>query len=183
MTRISTYTILAFALVLLSSNPSLAQQGAPPYTTNNAQSACVQFGSCSTAEGNVITATQNAPVTAPAGTPALATYTTLDSAFISSLAAAGASSAFNAQGGGGATQAAPLTVTSTVRRGGSGATNSASNSGTSGSGSGSSGGGSSMGLSGLGSSNAGANVVEVKGALVQLVAVSAAALLGAAILL
>ncbi|CDR99994.1 hypothetical protein [Sporisorium scitamineum] len=97
MTRISTSNLLALSLVLaaVSTNPALAQQGAPPYTTNNAQSACVQFGSCSTAGGNgVVTATQNGPVTKPAGTPALATYTTLDSSFLSSLAAAGASAAY-----------------------------------------------------------------------------------------
>ncbi|PWY97928.1 hypothetical protein BCV70DRAFT_202416 [Testicularia cyperi] len=68
-------------------------------TTNNAQSACVEYGGCTTAQGSQKTETQNAPVTPPAGTPALATVLTMDSAYISSLAAAGATSAFVANGG------------------------------------------------------------------------------------
>ena len=90
--RFSLASVLVAVLVLaLSSTAQL--------TTNNAQSACVELGGCSTAQGTQKTETQNAPVTAPAGTPALATYTTLDSGFISSLAAAGATSAFLANGG------------------------------------------------------------------------------------
>lgn len=146
-------------------------------TTNNAQSACVEFGSCSTAGGNgVVTATQNAPVTAPAGTPALATYTTLDSAFISSLAAAGASAAYT----GGASRANALTSTRTVTNGGP--ANTASSGGR-------------MGLGGLassGNSNAsptatlnsnGGHVMGISSAVVQLTALSCAVVLGAALLL
>lgn len=169
MNRTTTF-VLALALVLAAASPTLAQQGPPPYTTDNSQQACVQYGSCSTDGGaSVITATQNAPVTPPAGTPAIATLTTFDSSFLSSLAAAGASSAYNQQGGAGANPASPLTITSTVSRGR--ATNSAG-----------SGGGSTMSLGGLGSGNAG-TVVEVKGAVVQLLIVCSAAVVGAALLL
>ena len=177
MTRTPTYTLLILSLVL----SVLAQQGRPPYTTNNAQSACVEFGSCSTAGGaSVITATQNAPVTAPAGTPALATFTTLDSSFISSLAAAGASSAYQAQGGSGGGgnggNGGALTITSTVSRGRATSTG--------GSGNGGSGGSSSMGLGSLGnSSNGGKSVVGMGGMAVQLMVVALGAVLGAAMLL
>ncbi|SJX66369.1 uncharacterized protein SRS1_16690 [Sporisorium reilianum f. sp. reilianum] len=169
MTRISTTTLLGFCLLLaaLCANPALAQQGAPPYTTNNAQSACVQFGSCSTAGGNgVITATQNAPVTKPAGTPALATYTTLNSVYLSSLAAAGASAAYS---GGPRSSATPLTRTVGGSGSGSGSGSSARTSSTS-----------SMGT--LGSSN-GASAMSLNGAVLQLLALSSAAVVGAALLL
>ncbi|KAF6767196.1 hypothetical protein PSEUBRA_003179 [Kalmanozyma brasiliensis GHG001] len=168
-----TRTILVLLLVLLAAalNPTLAQQGAPPFTTDNSQSACVEFGSCSTAGGNgIVTETQNAPVTAPAFTPALATVTTIDSAYISSLAAAGASAAYT---GGSRQSAGALTSTRTVTGSGSGST------GSSGSGSGSSGSGSS-GSSGSGSSNAGkgANAVAV-----QMVVACVGVVIGAAVLL
>lgn len=183
MTRRAIYTLLALAILLITSTPPIhAQQGAPPFTTDNSQAACVEFGSCSTSRGsNVATATQNAPVTAPAGTPALATFTTLDSSFISSLAAAGASAAFTGGGGGGGgggSAAQPRTVTSTASRGR--ATSSASGGSASG---GSSGGSSTMGLGGLGSANAARSVMEVKTAVMQVVVVGVAAVVGAAVLL
>ncbi|SPO30462.1 uncharacterized protein UTRI_06392 [Ustilago trichophora] len=177
MTRHAIHTILALAILYITSIPPIrAQQGAPPFTTDNSQPACVQFGSCSTAGGsNVATATQNAPVTAPAGTPALATFTTLDSSFISSLAAAGASAAFT---GGGGSAAQPRTVTSTASRG------RATSGGSGGSASGASSGGSStMGLGGLGSANAARSVMEVRTAVMQLIVVGVAAVAGAAVLL
>ncbi|SNX87805.1 uncharacterized protein MEPE_06516 [Melanopsichium pennsylvanicum] len=166
---------LAVALVVLTSS-ALAQSGAAPYTTDNSQNACVEFGSCSTAQGaSVITATQNAPVTPPAATPALATYTTLDSAYISSLAAAGASSAYNAQGGAsGGSSAAALTVTSTVSRG-------ATTAGASGSSGGASSTMSSLG--GLSSSTNGGAGFEVKGMVVHAAVVALGAAIGAAVLL
>lgn len=182
MARTSTFAFLAPSLILatfFASAPALAQQGAPPYTTDNGVSACVQFGSCTTAGGNgVITATQNGPITPPAGTPALATLTTLDSSFISSLAAAGASSAYNAQGGSGGGAGggspAPLTITSTVSSGRATAT---AKSGGSGSAS-----ASATGLGSLGSPNA-ASTVSCNSAATQLLALSFAAVLGAALLL
>ncbi|TKY87532.1 hypothetical protein EX895_003546 [Sporisorium graminicola] len=181
MTRISTSALFALGLVLvaLCADPALAQQGAPPYTTDNGQSACVQYGSCSTAGGNgVVTASQNAPVTKPAGTPALATYTTLDSSYLSSLAAAGASAAYT---GGSVNSARPVTRTSTV--GGSASTRGSGSGGSSASsGSGGSGGSSSTGLGSLGSSS-GDNAMSLNGALVQWFALSSAAVVGAALLL
>lgn len=165
MTRI----VLVLLLVLLATalSPALAQQGAPPFTTDNSQSACVEFGSCSTAGGNgVVTETQNAPVTAPAFTPALATVTTIDSAYISSLAAAGASAAYT---GGSRQSAGALTSTRTVTGSGSGST------GSSGSGS-----GSGSGSSGSGSSNAGSGA---NAAAVQMVVACIGVVLGAAVLL
>lgn len=170
--------ILALAAILAT--PALAQQGAPPYTTDNSQNACVEFGSCSTAGGNnVITATQNAPVTAPAGTPALATYTTLNSGFISSLAAAGASSAFAEMGGGSVSRAAPLTVTSTAR-GRTTATASGTGTGGGSSASGTMG----LGALGTGSSNAGAKVGgDVRGKVVGVLVVGMGAVVGGVMLL
>lgn len=165
---------LAPTLLLAAiSAAAVAAQAAPPLTTNNAQSACVQFGSCSTAGGNgVVTETQNSPVTQPAGTPALATYTTLDSAYISSLAAAGASSAYAALGGnGGASSAVPRTATTSAR---GRATSTAAGSAASSSGS--------MGLGSLGSSNA-AVAMSANSAALQMLALAAAAVLGAAMLL
>ncbi|SPO31581.1 uncharacterized protein UTRI_06392_B [Ustilago trichophora] len=184
MSRTAVYTIFALAILLITvTPPTHAQQGAPPFTTDNSQPACVEFGSCSTAGGsNVATATQNAPVTAPAGTPALATFTTLDSSFISSLAAAGASAAFTGNGGGGSA-AQPRTVTSTASRGRATSSGSGSGSGNGSGNGGSSGGSSTMGLGGLGSANAATSVMEVKTAVIQLVAVGVAAVAGAAVLL
>lgn len=171
MARLTLTTLLG--LTLLLATLVSAQQGNPPYSTNNAQSACVQFGSCSTAGGaSVLTATQNSPVTRPAGTPALATYTTLDTSFISSLAAAGASSAYTGGGNRNGNSGGSST------RGSSGSSNTQGSSGSSSSGLGSLGG--SGGSSG---SNAGNKGVSAGAAVMQMGALMVAAVLGAAVLL
>lgn len=158
--------LLALVIALLAINqPAVAQ-----ITTNNAQSACVQFGDCSTAQGTQKTETQNAPVTAPSGTPALAGYTTLDPAYISSLAAAGASAAYTggsrAGGGGGAAS------TSTAGRASSAATaGGASNTGGSG------------GLSGLGSSSGNGAMTTSTAVMLNSAVLLAGTLIGAVLLL
>ncbi|SPO37721.1 uncharacterized protein PSFLO_03197 [Pseudozyma flocculosa] len=92
------------AVVALSIAATLAPVAAQ-LTTNNAQSACVEYGDCTTLGQNTFkTETQYAPVTPPAYTPGLATIINpaSDSAYLSSLAAAGGSAAFQANQGGGA---------------------------------------------------------------------------------
>ncbi|KAN0064925.1 hypothetical protein ACQY0O_001982 [Thecaphora frezii] len=96
MIRFATATrtvLLGLLLVALSSQLVAAQ-----LSTNNAQSACVEYGDCTTARGTFKTETQYAPVTPPAYTPGLATIINpaTDTAYLSALAAAGATEAYNA---------------------------------------------------------------------------------------
>ncbi|KDN53071.1 hypothetical protein K437DRAFT_253394 [Tilletiaria anomala UBC 951] len=110
---------LALALLLATASSTWAQSasssgGNAPLTTNNAQSACVQYGDCTTAAGATQTISQLSPVTPPASsllTIPIPTDAAQVPAYEASLASAGALSAYSSRIAGGMnTNAAGSTV-------------------------------------------------------------------------
>ncbi|PWN48536.1 hypothetical protein IE53DRAFT_389254 [Violaceomyces palustris] len=95
------HLLLLLLLSLLANLRPASAQSSPLPSTNNAQSACVQLGDCTTlpAQNTYKTETQNVPVTPPAYTPGLATILNpaSDSAYLSSLASAGGQAAFTSR--------------------------------------------------------------------------------------
>lgn len=112
----------ATAFILASAASLAAGQGSNspfgPLTTNNGISACVQFGSCTqSGQSFASTETQQSPITPPASSIQYAqpTDSAESSAYISNLAASGASAAYasrvaNGQGAGGAANGATTPV-------------------------------------------------------------------------